>query len=56
MLNDTLAEWTADNAKRFSWISSVPLTDVEAAAAELERTVNAGAIGVIISALSLIHI
>ena len=50
MLNDTLAEWTADNAKRFSWISSVPLTDVEAAAAELERTVNAGAIGVIISA------
>ena len=21
MLNDTLAEWTADNAKRFSWIS-----------------------------------
>ena len=35
MLNDTLAEWTADNAKRFSWISSVPLTDAEAAAAEL---------------------
>lgn len=49
MLNDTLAEWTADNAKRFSWISSVPLTDAEAAAAELERTANAGAIGVIIS-------
>jgi aminocarboxymuconate-semialdehyde decarboxylase len=50
MLNDTLAEWTADNAKRFSWISSVPLTDAEAAAAELERTMNNGAIGVIISA------
>ena len=25
MLNDTLAEWTADNAQKFSWISSVPL-------------------------------
>ena len=25
MLNDTLAEWTADNAARFSLISSVPL-------------------------------
>jgi aminocarboxymuconate-semialdehyde decarboxylase len=50
MLNDTLAEWTADNARRFSWISSVPLTDAEAAAAELERTMNNGAIGVIISA------
>ena len=32
MLNDTLAEWTADNAQKFSWISSVPLTDAEAAA------------------------
>jgi len=50
MLNDTLAEWTADNAKRFSWISSVPLTDAEAAAAELQRSADLGAIGVIISA------
>ena len=49
MLNDTLAEWTADNSKRFSWISSVPLTDAEAAAAELERSAEIGAIGVIIS-------
>jgi aminocarboxymuconate-semialdehyde decarboxylase len=49
MLNDTLAEWVADNSKRFSWISSVPLTDAEAAAAELERSVKAGAIGAIIS-------
>ena len=32
MLNDTLAEWTADNAQKFSWISSVPLIDAEAAA------------------------
>jgi len=49
MLNDTLAEWTADNAKKFSWISSVPLTDAEAAAQELERSAGIGAIGVIIS-------
>ena len=49
MLNDTLAEWTADNAQKFSWISSVPLTDAEAAAAELERSADAGAIGAIIS-------
>jgi aminocarboxymuconate-semialdehyde decarboxylase len=49
MLNDTLAEWAADNTGRFSWISSVPLTDAEAAAAELERTMNAGAVGAIIS-------
>lgn len=49
MLNDTLAEWTADNAKRFSWISSVPMIDAEAAAAELERSASIGAIGVIIS-------
>ncbi len=50
MLNDTLAEWIADNAERFSWISSVPLTDAEAAAAELQRSAELGAIGVIISA------
>jgi aminocarboxymuconate-semialdehyde decarboxylase len=50
ILNDTLAEWTAGNAPQFSWISSVPLTSAEAAAAELERTANAGAIGVIIPA------
>ena len=49
MLNDTLAEWTADNSKKFSWISSVPLIDAEAAAQELERSANAGAVGVIIS-------
>ena len=49
MLNDTLAEWAADNTGRFSWISSVPLTDAEAAAAELERTAKAGAVGAIIS-------
>jgi aminocarboxymuconate-semialdehyde decarboxylase len=50
MLNDTLAEWTADNARRFSWMSSVPLTDAQAAAQELERSTAAGAVGVIVSA------
>ena len=49
MLNDTLAEWCAGNAKRFSWISSVPLIDAEAAATELERSAGIGAIGIIIS-------
>src|SRR5258707_15412361 len=50
MLHDTLAEWTPDNTKRFSWIASVPLIDAEARAAALERTANAGAVGAIISA------
>jgi aminocarboxymuconate-semialdehyde decarboxylase len=62
MLNDTLAEWCADNADRFSWIASVPLTPSlpspasgggkaggEDAAAELERAATLGACGVIIS-------
>ena len=49
MLNDTLAEWCADHTNRFSWISSVPLIDAEAAAHELERSLELGAIGVIIS-------
>jgi aminocarboxymuconate-semialdehyde decarboxylase len=50
ILNDTLAEWTAGNQSQFSWIASVPLTSTAAAAAELARTANAGAVGVIISA------
>ena len=49
MLNDTLAEWCADNARRFAWIGSVPLVQAEAAAAELERAAGLGACGVIIS-------
>jgi aminocarboxymuconate-semialdehyde decarboxylase len=49
MLNDTLAEWCADNARRFAWIGSVPLVDPEAAAAELERIAGLGGCGVIIS-------
>jgi aminocarboxymuconate-semialdehyde decarboxylase len=49
MLNDTLAEWCGDNAKRFAWIGSVPLVQPDAAAQELERIAGIGACGVIIS-------
>jgi aminocarboxymuconate-semialdehyde decarboxylase len=49
MLNDTLAAWCVDNANRFAWIGSVPLTQPEAAAHELERAGALGACGVIIS-------
>jgi aminocarboxymuconate-semialdehyde decarboxylase len=49
MLNDTLAEWCADHAA-FSWIASVPMPGAEAAAAELERAVAAGAVGAIVAA------
>jgi aminocarboxymuconate-semialdehyde decarboxylase len=49
MLNDTLAEWCAENSKRFAWIASVPLVQPEAAAQELERAKGLGACGVIIS-------
>jgi aminocarboxymuconate-semialdehyde decarboxylase len=50
MLNDTLAAWCADHAEQFSWIASVPMPGAEAAAAELERAVAAGAIGAIVAA------
>ncbi len=49
MLNDTLAEWCADNTDRFAWIASVPLTNAQHAAEELERAAANGACGVIIS-------
>jgi aminocarboxymuconate-semialdehyde decarboxylase len=49
MLNDTLAAWCADHAE-FSWIASVPMPGADAAAAELERAVAAGAIGAIVAA------
>jgi len=58
MLNDTLAEWCADNADRFAWIASVPLERAnagggreggDAAAAELERAAALGACGAIVS-------
>jgi aminocarboxymuconate-semialdehyde decarboxylase len=50
MLNDTLAEWCGDNAKRFAWIGSVPLAQPAAAAQELDRVVAIGGCGVIIPA------
>jgi aminocarboxymuconate-semialdehyde decarboxylase len=50
ILNDTLAQWCAENAARFAWIASVPLIQAEAAARELERAAGLGACGVIISA------
>jgi aminocarboxymuconate-semialdehyde decarboxylase len=50
MLNDTLAEWCADNTDRFAWIASVPLTEPQTAAQELDRALGLGAVGVIISA------
>jgi len=49
MLNDTLAEWCADNADRFAWLASVPLVQAQAAADELARATELGACGVIIS-------
>jgi aminocarboxymuconate-semialdehyde decarboxylase len=49
ILNDTLADWCADNTDRFAWIGSVPLTQAEAAAQELERVASLGGCGVIIS-------
>jgi aminocarboxymuconate-semialdehyde decarboxylase len=49
MLNDTLAAWCADHAE-FSWIASVPMPGADAAAAELDRAVAAGAIGAIVAA------
>jgi aminocarboxymuconate-semialdehyde decarboxylase len=49
LLNDTLAAWCADHPHRFSWIASVPMPGADAAAAELERAVGAGAVGAIIA-------
>ncbi|HEU5272123.1 MAG TPA: amidohydrolase family protein [Xanthobacteraceae bacterium] len=49
MLNETLAEWCDDNAGRFAWIGSVPLTQADAAAQELDRIATTGGCGVIIS-------
>ena len=49
LLNDTLAEWCGEHAKRFAWIASVPLVRADAAAQELERAKGIGACGVIIS-------
>jgi aminocarboxymuconate-semialdehyde decarboxylase len=50
VLNDTLAAWCRENAARFGFIASVPLPAAEAAAAELARVVQIGAVGVMVPA------
>lgn len=50
MLNDTLAEWCAENGGRFAWVGSVPLVSAEAARKELTRAMTLGACGIIIPA------
>jgi len=50
LLNQTLAEWCADNAKRFSWYASVPMPNADGAAAELEWAMSHGAVGVMVAA------
>jgi len=50
LLNDTLASWCADSAARFGFTASVPLPGAEAAAAELRRAVEIGAVGVMVPA------
>jgi aminocarboxymuconate-semialdehyde decarboxylase len=50
MLNDTLGAWCAEHSGAFSWIASVPMPGAEAATAELDRAVAAGAIGAIVAA------
>jgi aminocarboxymuconate-semialdehyde decarboxylase len=50
VLNDTLAEWCADNAARMTFVASVPLPDADDAAAELERAARLGAAAVMVSA------
>jgi aminocarboxymuconate-semialdehyde decarboxylase len=50
MLNDTLAAWCGANAARFGFIASVPLPAAEAAATELARAAEIGAVGVMMPA------
>jgi aminocarboxymuconate-semialdehyde decarboxylase len=50
VLNDTLADWCADNAARMTFVASVPLPDADDAAAELERAARLGAVAVMVSA------
>lgn len=50
ILNDGIAELCAARPERFSWMASAPLTDAAAAGRELERCVNGGAVGVIVTA------
>ncbi len=50
VMNDSLARLCDDHAERFWWMASAPLQDAALAAAELERSMAAGALGVIVSA------
>jgi aminocarboxymuconate-semialdehyde decarboxylase len=50
VLNDTLAEWYADNSDRFSWLASVPMPNAEDAVAELEWAYKHDAVGVMVAA------
>jgi aminocarboxymuconate-semialdehyde decarboxylase len=50
VLNETLAEWCADHASRFSFVASVPLLHPEDAVSELDRAAAADAVAVMISA------
>jgi aminocarboxymuconate-semialdehyde decarboxylase len=50
VLNDTLAAWCGENAARFGFIASVPLPAADAAAAELARAADIGAVGVMVPA------
>ena len=53
MLNDTLAEWCADNSDRFSFVASAPLVDAGMAASELDRAAGLGAVAVMVSSGSV---
>ena len=50
VMNDCLARLCEAHAERFWWMASAPLQDAALAAAELERCMSAGALGVIVSA------
>jgi aminocarboxymuconate-semialdehyde decarboxylase len=48
LLNDTLAGWCNEHAKRFGFIASVPLPNAKSAADEWDRAMRMGALGVMI--------
>jgi aminocarboxymuconate-semialdehyde decarboxylase len=50
VLNDTLAAWCRENAARFGFVASVPLPGADAAATELARAAEIGAVGVMVPA------
>jgi aminocarboxymuconate-semialdehyde decarboxylase len=50
LLNDTLAAWCHDHARRFGFIGSVPLPDARQAADELSRAIALGARGIMLPA------